>query len=173
MWNLIDEFFLVNLLVMGVAIYCSRGRKKLEIFFRCSFVLYLSCLLEVTIFNREFGSRDYINFRFMGTYNPWDPYSKIYLLENLLLFVPYGCILPLIYERSKRLYVIFPLSLVTSVLIEITQYVTKTGYLQLDDIWLNVLGSLIGCCLIRIGLLFINRYKKGKNKESFDGRKEI
>ena len=49
---------------------------------------------------------------------------------------------------------------VSSLFIEIMQWLTKTGYFELDDIMTNTLGMLIGYLIC---VLFVEIYKKNIN----------
>ena len=77
---------------------------------------------------------------------------------NMLLFVPFGCLLPYNYSlwerttRDKRLRfktVIF-IGLLTSFIIEICQLVFKVGVFEVDDLVKNTMGTGIGYMIFRI-----------------------
>lgn len=67
-----------------------------------------------------------------------------YLVLNLLLFVPLGCLLYMIGEkmRAYKRFIFAPL--VLSLLIELGQYLTHLGVADIDDVILNVRGATIG-----------------------------
>ena len=60
--------------------------------------------------------------------------------NNILLFIPFGTIL---YKICPRLFIIV-LPIICSVLIEIIQFYTGTGYCELLDIIANGVGGTIG-----------------------------
>lgn len=66
------------------------------------------------------------------------------LLGNVLAFVPYGLLLPLLWHRQRHFYRILLLSFDFSLLIEVIQLVTKVGCFDVDDLILNTLGGVIG-----------------------------
>lgn len=72
----------------------------------------------------------------------WQPFY-INFLGNILLFFPIGFLLPLLYRRMEH----FPYTVITglciSLLIEVTQLFQYRSS-DVDDLWLNTLGSLIG-----------------------------
>ena len=72
---------------------------------------------------------------------------------NILAFMPLGFLLPMLSEKYRNLIYITLLSLVFSSLIEFTQYKTKVGSFDVDDIFLNTLGGILGY----ITYLIINR----------------
>jgi Glycopeptide antibiotics resistance protein len=66
------------------------------------------------------------------------------LLGNILAFSPLGFFLPLLFKSCNRLKVTFLLSLGVSLLIEIVQLLFYLGTCDIDDLILNVVGSLLG-----------------------------
>ncbi len=66
------------------------------------------------------------------------------LLANILLFMPWGFLLPLIQERLKTIIPFMCLSLVFILLIEMTQFVFLIGQFDVDDIILNLVGAILG-----------------------------
>lgn len=79
------------------------------------------------------------------------------IVLNMLLFVPLGVLLPCYGEKFRKVYKVVFIGLVTSVLIEIVQYITKMGIFEIDDILNNTMGVLMGCCFWKIGYCI---YKK-------------
>jgi glycopeptide antibiotics resistance protein len=67
---------------------------------------------------------------------------------NILLFVPFPFIVMLAFRITSTRTVIL-LGFLTSVCIEIIQYITHWGVADVDDVMLNTLGALIGACLCR------------------------
>ncbi len=114
------------------------------------FLYYLCFFIEITILSRGAGTRIGVNLQFMGTWQP-DLYSQRYMVENILLFFPFGLFFILLWKRSAKIWKLLLFSLLLSLFVEITQFLTGRGYFQVDDIWLNVLGGLLGG---DFGLLF-------------------
>jgi hypothetical protein len=107
------------------------------------FSYYLCFLAELTILTREAGTRTDVSLHFMETWNP-DIYSQCFMVENVLLFLPFGAFIVLLWKRLGKIWKIFTLSFLLSLTIETIQLRTGRGYFQVDDIWLNVLGGLLG-----------------------------
>jgi len=63
---------------------------------------------------------------------------------NILLFVPFGYLLPLLWKRADRWWKVVLCGFVLSLLIELTQLVTHLGMFDLDDLMNNSLGALLG-----------------------------
>lgn len=112
------------------------------------FAIYVVLLIKITILEREFGSRVGISLRLFGTFG--DSRANAYVVENLLLFIPYGTLLPPIWKRANHGVVCIFTGAITSVAIEITQLLTQRGYFQVDDIVMNTLGTVCGYLVYRI-----------------------
>ena len=63
---------------------------------------------------------------------------------NVLLFVPFGYLLPLLWKRADRWWKVVLCGFVLSLLIELTQLVTHLGMFDLDDLMNNSLGAFLG-----------------------------
>lgn len=72
------------------------------------------------------------------------------LLGNVLAFVPFGFVLPVLSRRFRNGFHITLLSMEFSLLVEVIQLVSKVGSFDVDDIILNTAGGLTGYILYRI-----------------------
>ena len=63
---------------------------------------------------------------------------------NILLFVPFGYLLPTLWKRADRWWKVVLCGFVLSLLIELTQLVTHLGMFDLDDLMNNSLGAFLG-----------------------------
>lgn len=125
-------------------------------------VLYVVVVLGAVFLNRGnlYGS---VNFDLFSSYK--EAYHKMEIslfrniVLNMLLFVPFGFLLPFYSEKFQKVYRVVLIGLLSSVLIETLQYVTKIGIFEIDDILNNTIGVLIGCCFWKIGYCV---YKKEK-----------
>ena len=66
------------------------------------------------------------------------------LAGNVLAFVPFGIILPILNQKNARFFRILLVSVFFSGLIEFLQLVYHVGIFDVDDIFLNTCGSLLG-----------------------------
>lgn len=132
-------------------------------FWSSIFVFYVYILLQIVFFSRVPGSR-VIHMEFMGTY--YGPWCTIYFVENAIMLVPLGFLLPKIWHKLDHFIIIVFLSLLSSCFIECIQYVTRLGYTELDDIWTNVLGGCIGYILHWLVPLPSKKGKKHKDAKS-------
>lgn len=76
---------------------------------------------------------------------------------NILLFIPLGLLTPLIWKKMNKLSNIIRISFLFTILIEISQLLNHRAT-DIDDILLNVLGSVIGFGVFKVW----NRLTKSK-----------
>ncbi len=147
-------------LAMGVLVFVTlfwtmdRARKHVgkgpsAILPAAVFGSYLSVMLMITFLSRESGSGGGrgMDLQLFSTWGINDR-NNAFVVENVLLFIPYGILGPWAFTRLKRLWVCALLGAATSLCIEFLQLVTQRGYFQIDDILTNTLGAVIG------GILF-------------------
>ena len=75
------------------------------------------------------------------------------IVLNILLFVPFGMIVPVLFQKLRRILVV-PLGLFCSLCIEAIQYLTRLGMADVDDLINNTIGALLG---FLIYLLFVKK----------------
>jgi hypothetical protein len=69
---------------------------------------------------------------------------------NVLLFVPLGVLLPLLFEKLRRPWPLLWRAAVVSAAIELVQIPTQVRATDVDDVIWNVVGALIGLALFRL-----------------------
>lgn len=116
------------------------------------FSYYFSMLLCISYFSREPGSREAIHLNIFNVFsdNKWE---KVYALENIILFIPFGFFLPSLSKTLRKFHWCILLGLLGSFAIEGIQFITKRGYSELDDILNNFAGTIIG--YLFFGLLYV------------------
>lgn len=106
--------------------------------------LYLSYLMSLTLSGREAGSRAVkVNLEIFGTWSD-DGSLSAFALENVLLFIPFGLMVPLMNRFFKKWWNLVLAAFVSSMFIELTQILTGRGFFEIDDILLNTGGAIIG-----------------------------
>lgn len=158
-WN--DMLSLVTYVPLAFSITClfggillviksiTKSKWAVHIFiYYMLFIFYLIMVLQIAYFSREPGSRPGVDLILLGT---WGDTAKAhsYVIENILLFIPFGILLPCIWQPMRRLRSFIPAPLICSGLLEAMQWITGRGYCQLDDIITNVLGGLLGFLLFQ------------------------
>lgn len=109
---------------------------------------YLVMLFQIVFFSREAGSRMALNLVIGGTWTD-DLQGRAYVIENILLFIPFGMLVSLNWRRIPLIgtaLIGFGLSLG----IEFLQLATARGYFQVDDLIMNTLGCLLGGTVVWI-----------------------
>ena len=72
------------------------------------------------------------------------------LAGNILLFLPMGCFLPLVFERLRSLPRTLLVSACFTVLAELLQVFCLAGSGDIDDLILNLLGTALGYPLYKL-----------------------
>lgn len=116
---------------------------------------WLLLVLALTITSRGANYTGNVNIDYFSGYiNAWNKWSISELqliLFNMLMFVPLGFLLPLLWDKAERFKVTFLASLGTTALIEFGQLLTGKGIFEVDDLFHNCLGSLFGYfCMMAI-----------------------
>ncbi len=124
---------------------------------RFAFCLYIYVVLWQAFFSRESGSRTGVDLALFSTWRA-SAQSKAYVLENVLMFVPMGAMLPFVWKKGKNPAVCVLTGALSSTLIETLQFITSRGHCQTDDLVMNTLGTLVGWCLAAV-LCFFARKK--------------
>ncbi|WP_169332150.1 VanZ family protein [Corynebacterium lubricantis] len=68
---------------------------------------------------------------------------------NVLMFIPVGFLLVLIFQPKRPLRTALFVGLGASAFIEITQYIFALGYTDIDDLIFNTLGAVLGALLAK------------------------
>lgn len=81
------------------------------------------------------------------------------ILGNIITFIPLGFLLPIIFKAIKKLKHIVLSTFILSSLLEIIQLLTALGNFDIDDILMNVYGSICGYIFYR-GFTYLILMKK-------------
>jgi len=74
----------------------------------------------------------------------------INLAGNIVAFMPLGFLLPLVFKQTNRLIVVTRITLLTSIMAEICQFIFNVGGLDIDDVLLNTIGGVLGYIIYRL-----------------------
>ena len=66
------------------------------------------------------------------------------VILNVIMFVPLGIFLPLLFKKLRKIYLVLPMALLVSLAIETTQFATHRGVFSVEDIIHNTLGAVLG-----------------------------
>lgn len=149
------------------------NKKKLQIIALSILLMYFVCLFMITLGNRTSDSAGETNLILFSTFRrmfaptlhrlqewgfprglrelKWIGYkSWESVILNLLMLVPLGYLLPLCHRGMKHWWSVILTGFVLALLIETLQLLTHRGWFDVDDIFLNTLGALIGYGLYKV-----------------------
>lgn len=135
----------------GLCLLCYMcNRKKTAGFYAAvfSFGVYAVILSFLVFWERKEGSRDGISLILFDTMGKGSLFDAL-VVENLLLFIPFGALLPCIFDQMKNLRSCVLAGFLCSTAIELAQLFTGRGYCQLDDVVMNTLGAVCGWLVYR------------------------
>ncbi|WP_433583180.1 VanZ family protein [Paenibacillus amylolyticus] len=151
-----------GVVVMGITYsvyiaYRKRGGKRsiTNRQFIASFLIlgWFVIVMTLTTFSRGANYEGWINLElFSGYINAWNQWSLSefqLIIFNMLMFAPFGFILPHIGMKTRHFKPVLLISLLVTLGIEILQMITGRGIFELDDILHNTLGSMAGYLLMR------------------------
>ena len=116
---------------------------------------YLLILLRITVFRSgsypiEMSVNLSLFTDLVATYHENGIWMVLYLVVgNIVWFVPFGFLVPVIWQKLKS-YHIIPLGFLLSLVIETGQLALKKGMFEIDDLVLNTIGAAIGCLIYKI-----------------------
>lgn len=93
---------------------------------------------------------NFIPFKTMKSYIKYSGFFHIFsnILGNILIFMPYGFLLPLLYKKAQSVSAIFRYSISLSIFIEFIQFFIGRS-VDIDDVILNTLGGIVGYLIFR------------------------
>lgn len=136
----------------------GRKRKKFNVFLIIILFIYLAALFYSLIFSRSVQF-EYIQYnltpfteinRYIQGRNLATELSIINLLGNIVVFMPFGILVPMISQKERRSYMIFLLTVELSLVIEVIQLFTRRGSFDVDDLLLNTVGGLLGYAVYKV-----------------------
>lgn len=165
----VDRIILLSLLALffylGTFLLSKylKNRKPIKIYLYFLFLLYLLTLIQLTLFDSNYGrvginlfnwnkedmqiyldSINLIPFKTIIEYIArQDRVAIINLLGNLIAFVPMGLFLPLLFKKQNKLKIFILTNVLIILAIEILQFLSLSGSFDIDDLILNLAGALI------------------------------
>lgn len=125
-------------------------------------IMYIMCILCVTFFKGMYGDGvTGINLNPLEIINDFKMSSNtgLLLLGNLFLYVPIGIYIR--YNFNIKNIKLFSGIIIYCITVEIIQYLTNLGSLDINDIILNSFGFIIGVLIYeKINLMRGKRYEK-------------
>lgn len=95
------------------------------------------------------------------------------VVGNIILFIPLGFLIPLLFKKKNRFLNIVAYGFITSFAIELIQLLTSSNITDIDDIIFNTLGAVLGFIISNVFYKIIKKTKLGYLLQSvtstFDG----
>ena len=159
--------FPLILLLSAMAIYLNRQKqaateppKPIAVLVTVLLGIYLIIYLYLTFGFRRPSDRPILMLRPFWSYREAIQFNPLkirrlglarQILLNILLTIPAGLLLPILY-RTRHPYLHTALTiLLLSLLTEVFQYLTRLGFTETDDLINNLLGGLLGMGILRVG----------------------
>lgn len=128
------------------------------------FLIYIIVVLGATLGMRSSNYGRSIELHLFYSYkdawNSFSPAAWRNIILNIMMFVPMGIMLPLIFKYCKRFWVTYLSGFLFTIVLEVIQLVSSRGIFELDDIFNNTLGCIIGYGLVMIIFMSIAYRKK-------------
>lgn len=121
--------------------------------------VYFAMMISITLLSREPGSRIGVDLKLFETWGNQRLPDR-YFVENILLFLPLGALLPAAVPFLRRWWGCVYAAFSTSMMLETVQLLTGRGYCQLDDVVTNTLGAAIGYLVFAL----IRRWLRNRKK---------
>lgn len=163
-WSPLEMICFAAVFVITAAILFFLFRKKKIFLFQVIagllLVVYLGIVFASTVFTRN--SDGIWHYELMPLWS-WqevllgNTYMLTEIILNVILFLPIGILLPVLFHRTFRWRQGLLIGVLLSSVIEITQLVSCRGLFEWDDMLHNGIGCMLGCLLadlvirVRIG----------------------
>lgn len=147
-----------------------------------AFLLYIAELIYFLFFSESYGRAGFAEREYHYNVVPFREIKRFWiyreqlgvfavvtnLLGNVVGFVPFGFMLPLIARRARGFFLITLSGFALSLFVEVVQLITKVGCFDVDDLILNTLGAAVGYILFAVCHLIDDQARRKKY-----GEKEI
>lgn len=143
----------------------TKTNRKVRFFGRVFFVLYMALALYFMFFSETLDRtrvsdvyrynltlfKEISRFWNMRYTYGWHV-TIVNLLGNVICFIPFGFLLPTISKKKvfKNFLSVTFMAMLFSIGIETAQLLMKVGAFDVDDIFLNTLGGLVGYILMKL-----------------------
>lgn len=109
--------------------------------------IYIGVVIGLTLLNRTSSEDHRTILKFLWSYGAWIQGNKQALWEivgNIVMLIPYGILLPILEQKFRKFRWILLASFGFTLFIELSQYFTCRGWFELDDLFHNTVGGVVG-----------------------------
>ena len=183
--RLAQQYFLLGMigLVIGISLFLFgyfvvyrrllKGTKKLKmskVALLSILFIYIVIVFGATIGDRMSTDSKSLSMHLFSSYkdawNNFSPGAWRNIILNILMFVPLGILLPLIFKNCRKYWITYLLGLFFTLIIEVIQLISGRGIFEVDDIFNNTLGCIIGYGIVMIFIsCFVDKNKYENNKK--------
>lgn len=183
--RLAQQYFLLGMigLVIGISLFLFgyfvvyrrllNGTKKLKmskVALLSILFIYIVIVFGATIGDRVSTDSKSLSMHLFSSYkDAWNNFSAgawRNIILNILMFVPLGILLPLIFKNCRKYWVTYLIGLFFTLIIEVIQLISGRGIFEIDDIFNNTLGCIIGYGIVMIFIsCFVDKNKYENNKK--------
>ena len=125
------------------------------------FLIYLVLLVYFLFFAEEYGRQGTGTGEYRYNLVPFEEIRRFWIYRqqvgvsaaflnlagNVIGFMPFGFLLPVMAARMRHFRVTVPLGFLLSLSVEVIQLFTRVGSFDVDDLMLNTLGVVLGYLL--------------------------
>ena len=137
--------------------FINNHKKQIRLLCRVLFALYIAGLVYFLFF-AEMLDRTGIERSYRYNLSPFREIRRfiVYadllgpmavisnLFGNIVIFMPFGFLVPILGRKKRNFWFTSLLSFALSLTVECIQLVTRTGCFDVDDIFLNTIGGMLG-----------------------------
>ena len=98
---------------------------------------------------RRFEQRDHVNMQLFEVFKIYK-LSDRQVLGNFVMLLPLGIYLPLLYKNLRGFIPVLLVSMLSSIVIELFQLITRFRSCDIDDVLLNTAGACVGYLIYRV-----------------------
>lgn len=151
----------------------NKSGKLIKVLAWIIFTIYIIILFYFMFFSERYGRtiihNDYnYNLELFKEIKRFWNYREVLGMESVVLnlggnvvgFIPFGIMIPFLSKKRRNFFLVTILTLEFSLLIEVTQLITKAGSFDVDDLLLNTLGGSIGYMVFVIVNALLKRWRK-------------
>lgn len=155
----------------------SLSHKNKEVFRFLLWILFIVYMVGLTYFlffserfGRVMGGEYHYNLRLFREIRRYIVYRKAFgtmnfminIVGNVVAFMPFGFILPAISPKNRKFLNVALLSFELTLTIETMQLILQVGTFDVDDMFMNLLGGIIGYMIFYVGyhMFFSKRIDK-------------
>jgi glycopeptide antibiotics resistance protein len=157
-------------IVLTVRVYQKNRFNKAQLAACIVLIIWSAVVLFMTLLGRRY--HDY----YIQNYNLelFSCYRKIIAehnrsilistIQNIVMFIPIGFTLSVVFKNRRPFVFSLLISFAFSLLIETGQLLLKSGTFELDDLFNNTLGALLGIAVYLVinGIVKLSNKKKGR-----------